>query len=111
MGEAKRRNVVHLQPKSVDPLKTISKNDLYRILIETQTLLFEQKAEIEKLKNLQTEHIRAEIDKQFGERIKYIDDMLADLIVQKELFYEKGIITRQEMTKKLNDLRSKTKNG
>lgn len=110
MGEAKRRgNVVHLQPKSVDPLKTISKNDLYRILVETQTMLFEMKADIEKIKNIHTEEIRKEIDKQFGERVKYIDDMLADLIVQKELFYEKGIITRQEMTKKLNDMRSGVK--
>jgi hypothetical protein len=107
MGEHKlNKNVVHLQPPSVDPLKTISKNDLYRILVDTQTMLFEMRADIEKIKNVHTEEIRKEIDKQFGERIKYVDAVLADVIVQKELFYEKGIITRQEMTQKLNDMRS-----
>jgi len=108
MGDAKRRgNVVHLQPKAVDPLNTISKNDLYRLLVELHKKVFEQEIEIQRIKTLNLKEMDKKIDEKFGERIKYIDDILADVIVQKELFYEKGIITRQEMTKKLNDMRSK----
>ena len=108
MGDAKRRgNVVHLQPRGVDPLKIIPKNDLYRLLIELHTKIFEQEIEIQKIKTLNLKEMDKKIDEKFGERIKYIDMLLADLVVQKELFYEKGIITRQEMTKKLNDMRSK----
>ena len=108
MGDAKRRgNVVHLQPKAVDPLKTISKNDLYRFLFELHQKVIEQEIEIQSIKTLNLKEMEKKIDEKFGERIKYIDDILADVIVQKELFYDKGIITRQEMTKKLNDMRSK----
>jgi len=111
MGEAKRRNFVHLDPKPVDPLKTISKNDLYRILCETQTMLFEMRKDIDSIQNIHAEDIRKEIDKQFGERVKFIDELLADVVVQKEVLYEKEIITREDVTKKLNDMRSQAKNA
>lgn len=83
------------------------KNDVLQQVLQ---MLIEMSIEVEKVKNSQTQFIRQEIDRQFGERIKYVDDILAEVIVEKEVLYDEGLITRQKMTKKLNDMRSAAKN-
>jgi hypothetical protein len=51
------------------------------------------------------DNVRKEVEKQLGDKLKMIDAALTDTILQKEVLFEKGLISREEINKKYKELK------
>ena len=86
-------------------LKNAGKRKLLETLLANQVALEKRFHELGQQINSLRGDIRGEVEKQFGEKIEMIDASLKDSILIKEVFYEKGFLTRQEVTAKYGEMK------
>ena len=79
------------------------KGSFKKILLEKLT---EQQRQILELKGLIRELVEKEVEKSLGDKYHMIISTLNDVMVQRKIFIEKGFITRDEINKKYEELKS-----
>ncbi len=95
----------------IRPTSGEGKKDILKVLLQNQQTLMEKyielSQEVMKLRNEMREFIEQSVCKSFGDKIQMITDTLKETVLQKEILIEKGYMTREEINKKYEELRSK----
>lgn len=93
----------------VRPTNGDGKKDILNVLLRNQQTLLERCVDLSRevigLRNEMREFIEQSVGKSFGDKIDMIDASLRESILHKELFIEKGFITRDEINQKWEELR------
>lgn len=95
-----------VQPKSLDETWQFMEQ-ISNMVLELQKQLFEMRQELGAFRRDMHADITKEVIREFGQRQEMIDGILTDIVVQKECFYDKGYITRDEINKKYQELKDK----
>ena len=69
-------------------------------LEETQELVLSIKKDMNK-------EIEKQLNRRLGDHIKQVEGALTEVILQKKILFDKGLITREELTKKYEELKKK----
>lgn len=95
----------------IKPTPNDGKKDILKILLQNQQMLMERyielSQEVMKLRGEMREYIEQSIYKSFGDKIDMIEGSLRESILHKEIFIEKGFITREEINRKWDELKEK----
>jgi len=83
----------------------------YKVLYGMVTSLINQikgfQTEFIKIKRDMNEEIEKQLNARLGDHIKQVEGALTEVILQKKILFDKGLITREELTGKYEELRRK----
>jgi len=80
------------------------KKSFKRAVIKHMT---ETQKQVISIKREMNEEIEKRINERFGDHIKRLEGLYADVMLQKKILFEKGLITKEELTKKYEELKKK----
>ena len=80
------------------------KNSFKRAVLEN---LAETQKQVISIKRDMNEEIERQLNARLGDHIKQVEGALTEVILQKKILFDKGLITREELTEKYEELRRK----
>jgi len=63
--------------------------------------------EVISIKRDMNEEIEKRINERLGDHIKRLEGLYADVMLQKKIFFDKGLISREELSQKYKELKKK----